>query len=124
MKEQHQRNIDRQKNKTYVAIAKHKFAVMSAQKVRPFADLIRGKYADQAMDILKAYPNRGARLVEKVLKSAIANAADQNEPDPEALVVTKVLVGGAPMFKRFRPKARGMSSVIKKRMSHITVELG
>ena len=63
--------------------AKHKFAVISAQKVRPFANLIRGQYADDAMNILKAYPNRGARLVEKVLKSAMANAEDRNEPDPE-----------------------------------------
>ncbi|MBR2693790.1 MAG: 50S ribosomal protein L22 [Thermoguttaceae bacterium] len=104
--------------------AKHKFAVISAQKVRPFANLIRGHYADDAMNILKAYPNRGARLVEKVLKSAMANAEDRNEPDPENLVVVEVLIDGGPMFKRFRPKARGMSSVIKKRMSHITVTLG
>ena len=104
--------------------AKHKFAVISAQKVRPFANLIRGQYADDAMNILKAYPNRGARLVEKVLKSAMANAEDRNEPDPNNLVVLEVQIDGGPMFKRFRPKARGMSSVIKKRTSHITVTLG
>jgi large subunit ribosomal protein L22 len=104
--------------------AKHKFAVISAQKVRPFADLIRGQYADDAMNILRAYPNRGARLVEKVLKSAMANAEDRNESDPDNLVVVEVQIDGGPMFKRFRAKARGMSSVIKKRTSHITVTLG
>lgn len=113
-----------QENDMIYYTAKHKFAVISAQKVRPFADLIRGKDADQAMNILKAYPNRGARLIEKVLKSAMANAEDRNEPDPESLIVIDIHIDGGPMFKRFRPKARGMSSVIKKRMSHITVTLG
>ena len=104
--------------------AKHKFAVMSAQKVRPFANLVRGKYADEAMDILKAYPNSGARLVEKVVKSAMANAENMNEQDPESLMIVDIRIDGGPMFKRFRPKARGMSSVIKKRMCHISVTLG
>ena len=97
---------------------------MSAQKIRPFADLVRGKYADEARDLLKCYPNRGARLVEAVLKSAMANAEDLNVADPESLVVMEVRIDGGPMIKRFRPKSRGMSSVIKKRMSHITVTLG
>ncbi len=103
--------------------AKHKFAVMSAQKVRPFADLIRGKYADEAMSILSCYPNRGARLLEATLKSAMANAEDLNNPDPSNLVVAEVRIDGGPMFKRVRPKSRGMSSMIKKRMCHITVVL-
>jgi len=107
-----------------VYTAKHKFAVMSAQKVRPFADLIRGKYADDAMNLLSCYPNRGARLLEATLKSAMANAEDLNNPEPENLMVVDVRVDGGPMFKRFRPKSRGMSSVIKKRMCHITVVLG
>ena len=56
--------------------AQHKFAQISAQKVRVFADLIRGKYADEAMTLLQCYPNRGARMLEKVLKSAMHNAED------------------------------------------------
>ena len=104
--------------------AKHKFAVMSAQKVRPFANLIRGKYADDAMDLLSCYPNRGARLIEATLKSAMANAEIQNSPDPENLTIVDVRVDGGPIIKRFRPKSRGMSSLIKKRMCHITVVLG
>ena len=61
---------------SYKAI--HKFAHISAQKVRPFADIIRGQYALEAVDALKFFPNRGARMLEKVLKSAIANAEDRN----------------------------------------------
>lgn len=106
-----------------VYTAKHKFAVMSAQKIRPFADLIRGKFADEARDLLASYPNRGARLLEAVLKSAMSNAEDRGVPKSENLMVAEVRIDGGPMFKRFRPKSRGMSSVIKKRMSHITVSL-
>ena len=56
--------------------ATHRFARISARKVRPLADLIRGKYADEALDILKYQPQRGARMLEKVLKSAMGNAED------------------------------------------------
>lgn len=113
-----------EKEKPTVYTAKHKFAVMSAQKIRPFADLIRGKYADEARDLLASYPNRGARLLEAVLKSAMSNAEDRGFPDAKDLEVIEVTIDGGPMFKRFRPKSRGMSSVIKKRLSHITVTLG
>ena len=67
--------------------AKHKFAQISAQKVRVFADLIRGKYADEAMTLLQCYPNRGARMLEKVLKSAMHNAEDLRASSIEDLRV-------------------------------------
>ena len=57
--------------------AVHRFARISARKVRPLADLIRGKFADDALDILRYQPHRGARLLEKVLRSAMANAEDR-----------------------------------------------
>lgn len=104
--------------------ASHKFATMSAQKIRAFADLIRDKYADDAMNLLSCYPNRGARLLEAVVKSAMANAEDRNSPDADSLMVLDVRIDSGPMTKRFRPKSRGMSSVIKKRMCHIKVTLG
>jgi large subunit ribosomal protein L22 len=103
--------------------AKHRFARISPRKVRPFADLIRGKFADEALDILKYYPNRGARMLEKVLKSAVANAEDQRAMGISELEVIDVRVDSGPMFKRWRPKARGMSAIRKKRMSHISIEL-
>jgi large subunit ribosomal protein L22 len=106
----------------------HRNARISSRKVRLVADLIRGKYADEALDILKFQPQRGARMIEKVLKSAVGNAADplQNNGRShkiEDLVVTNVQVGGGPMFKRVRPMARGMAFMVRKRSSHITVGL-
>jgi large subunit ribosomal protein L22 len=103
--------------------AKHRYARISPRKVRLFADLIRGKSADQALDILRYHPNRGARMLEKVLKSALANAEDRRAPNLGGLQVVEVRVDGGPMFKRLKPKARGMAAIIKKRMSHISIAL-
>jgi large subunit ribosomal protein L22 len=103
--------------------ATHRFARISARKVRPLADLIRGKFADEALDILRYQPHRGARLLEKVLKSALGNAESMRVQNPEALLVTDARVDQGPMFKRVRPRARGMAFMIKKRMSHIRVAL-
>ena len=106
----------------------HRNARISARKVRLVANLIRGRYADDALDILKFQSQRGARMLEKVIKSAVGNAADplQNGGRSyrvEDLVVTNVQVGGGPMFKRVRPMARGMAFMVKKRSSHIQVGL-
>ena len=103
--------------------AVHRFARISPRKVRPLADMIRGKFADEALDYLRYQPHRGARLLEKVLKSALANAEDRRAPNLQHLIVVDVRVDGGPMFRRMRPKARGMASIIKKRMSHIQVSL-
>jgi large subunit ribosomal protein L22 len=105
----------------YTAV--HRFARISARKVRPLADLIRGKHADEALDLLKYQPQRGARLLEKVLKSALGNAEDLRATALSELVVTDVRIDGGPMFKRIRPRARGMAFMIKKRMSHIHVSV-
>ena len=101
--------------------AKHKHARISATKVRPLAKLIRGKRVDEALAILRYQPQRGARMLEKVLKSALGNAEDKRAPNIGGLVVTEARVDGGPMFKRLRPRARGMAHVIKKRFSHIIV---
>ena len=103
--------------------ATHRFARISARKVRPLADLIRGKFADDALDILRYQPHRGARMLEKVLRSALANAEDRRATNLHHLMVVDVRVDGGPMFKRMQPKARGMASIIKRRMSHIRVAL-
>lgn len=104
------------------AIYRH--APISAQKVRYFADLIRNMNADQAAEQLQFFPNRGAKMLEKVLRSAMSNAADLGDSDPESLEIFEVRVDGGPMAKRWRPKSRGMSTIVKKRTSHITVVLG
>ena len=108
--------------------ATHRFARISARKVRPLADMIRGKFADEAMDILKYQPQRGARLLEKVLQSAMGNAQDPDQNPgktvrAEQLVVTDARIDGGPMFKRIRPVSRGMAYMIKRRSSHISVVL-
>ena len=108
--------------------ASHRYARISPRKVRPLADMIRGKFADEALDILRYQPQRGARMLEKVINSALGNAQDPDQTrgktvDVDNLVVAEARVDGGPMFKRMRPRARGMAFMIKKRMSHIHVTL-
>jgi large subunit ribosomal protein L22 len=91
--------------------------------VRPLADLVRGKNADEALEILRYMPHRGARMLEKVIKSALGNAEEARDADVRDLVVTDARVDDGPMFKRVRPRARGMAFMIKRRMSHIRVAL-
>ena len=101
--------------------ATYRYARISARKVRALANLIRGKHADEALDLLRYQPQRGARMLEKVLKSALGNAEDRRAPSMQDLVVVDARVDEGPMFKRIRPRARGMAFMIKKRMSHIRV---
>ena len=103
--------------------ASHRFARISPRKVRLMADIVRGKLADEALELLRYQPQRGARMLEKVIKSALANAEDRRAPNLNTLVLTDVRVDGGPMLKRMMPRARGMASVIKRRMSHIRVSL-
>ena len=101
--------------------AKHRYARVSATKVRPFADMIRGMTAGDGLNALKYVPNRGAKVLEKVLRSAIANAEDKGARNVDRLKITEARVDGGPMIKRIQPRARGMAYVIRRRMSHIHV---
>ena len=103
--------------------AVHRYARISARKVRPLADLIRGKHADEALDLLRYQPQRGARMLEKLIHSALGNAEDLRAPNVGGLRVVDARVDGGPMFKRMRPRARGMAHVIARRSSHITVKV-
>ena len=103
--------------------AKHRFADMNARKIRQFAALIRGRMADEALEILRFYPNKGARLLEEVLKSAMGNAEDRGSRDKDELVVIESRVDGGPIMKRFQPRARGSAFPIKRRYAHIVVVL-
>src|SRR6185437_8113678 len=103
--------------------ATHRFARISVRKLRPILDLVRGKYADDAVDILKYLPHRGARMIEKVLKSAMANAEDRGVRNVGDLVVTDARGEGGPMFKRLMPRARGMAYMVRRRSSHIVIGL-
>ena len=103
----------------------HRHARISARKVRPLADMIRGKAVDDALAILRYQPQRGARMLEKVIRSAMGNAQENGERpvNIENLVVVDCRVDGGPMFKRVRPRARGMAFMVLRRMSHIQVTL-
>lgn len=101
----------------------HRFADVGPRKIRLFADLIRGKNVDEALQLLRFYPNRGAKLVLAVVESAYGNADHLECPDPDGLIVRECRVDGAPMFKRIQPRARGTAFQIKRRMSHIVVTL-
>ncbi|HEV3143101.1 MAG TPA: 50S ribosomal protein L22 [Gemmataceae bacterium] len=103
--------------------AKHRFADMSARKIRPFAAMIRGKTADEALQLLRFVPNKSARLIEQVLKSALGNAQEKGARDVEELIVMESRVDGAPMFKRIMPRARGTAYPIKRRLAHIVITL-
>ena len=103
--------------------AKHRFADTGPRKIRLFADLIRGKNVDEALQLLRFYHNRGAKLLLSVVQSAYGNATDRESPDPDGLVVSECRVDGAPMFKRIQPRARGTAFQIKRRMAHIHVTL-
>ena len=103
--------------------AKHRYARISATKVRPFANLIRGLTAAEGVDTLRYVPNRGARVLEKVLKSAMANAEEKGARNVASLRITEARVDGGPMFKRIRPRARGMAFEIRRRSSHVHVAI-
>ncbi len=98
-----------------------RYADMSARKVRPFAALIRGRAADEALELLRFYPNKSARLMEQVLKSALGNAEDRGARAVDELVVTESRVDGGPIMKRIMPRARGTAYPIKRRYAHIHV---
>lgn len=103
--------------------ASHRFARISATKVRPFADMIRGKSASEALDALRYTPNRGARLLEKVVRSVMANAEDKGARNVDNLTIVEARVDGGPMYKRLRPRARGMAFLVRRRFSHIHVSI-
>jgi large subunit ribosomal protein L22 len=103
--------------------AKHRFADMSARKVRPFAALVRGRPVDEALELLRFLPNKSARLLEAVIKSALGNAEDRGARHLDELTVAESRVDGGPMMKRIMPRARGTAYPIKRRLAHIHVTL-
>jgi len=104
------------------AIAKARFVRTSPRKARLVIDVIRGKDAQEALAILKFTPNYAARLIEKVLASAVANAENNHHMDGDNLRVALALVDGGPnILKRVRYAPQGRGYRIVKRMSHITI---
>ncbi len=102
-------------------VAKLKNTRISAQKVRLVADQIRGLPVDNAINLLTFSNKKAAKIIKKVLESAIANAEHNDAADVDELVVSEIMVDEGPTMKRWRPRARGRANKILKRMSHVTV---
>ena len=100
-----------------------KYARISARKVKIVADLIRGKNVDEALAIVKFTPKASSDIIEKLLKSAIANAENNQGMSAENLYIEECYASQGPIMKRIKPRAQGRAYRIEKRTSHITVVL-
>jgi len=100
-----------------------KYVRIAPRKVRRVVDLVRGKYVDEALSILKFVPNRAAKQVSKVVASAAANAENNLGADRELLKVSLAFVDQGPTMKRIQPRAMGRAYRILKRSSHITIRV-
>ena len=103
--------------------AKHRFARIAPRKARLLMDLVRGRDVDDALTILRFAKQRASGMVEKVIRSAVANANEQEVSSRNTLYVAKAWVDPGPIIKRFQPKDRGKAYPIKKRTSHLVVTL-
>lgn len=106
------------------AVAKLRYARISAQKGRLVADQIRGLPVGQALSLLQFSKKKGAEMIKKVLDSAIANAENNEGADIDELKVSAICVDEGPVMKRIRARAKGRAARILKRTSHITITVG
>jgi len=93
------------------------------RKVRLLVEHVKGKHALWALSLLRYHPSKGAKMLRKVIQSAVANAVENAGLDAESLVISKIQVDEGPRLKRYEPKAMGRAGVILKRTSHISVVL-
>ena len=100
-----------------------KYVRMSPSKLKPIADLVRGKNLDEALTILKFTPGKGSEIFEKVVLSAAANAENNHDMNRDELYVAEIYANQGPPMKRWRAGARGSASRILKRSSHVGVTL-
>lgn len=100
-----------------------KFVRVPPLKARRVMDAIRGMYVDEALAILRFTPNRAARYIEKLVKSAAANAYEGWAAEPAELKISEIMAGGGPTMKRIQPRAQGRAYRILKRTSHLSVRL-
>ena len=103
--------------------ATHRYARISPRKARLLMDLVRGRDVDDAITMLRFAKQRASGMIEKVIRSAVANANEQEVPTRETLYVAKAWVDPGPIIKRFQPKDRGKAYPIQKKTSHLVVEL-
>ncbi|MBI4378987.1 MAG: 50S ribosomal protein L22 [Nitrospinae bacterium] len=100
-----------------------KYVRTSPRKTRLVADAIRGKRVGEALNLLTFINKKPARIIKKLLKSAMANAEDKKFEDIDSLLVSRIMVDKGPIWKRQLARARGKVNPIKKRTSHITIVL-
>ena len=112
-----------EENQKLEATAVLKYARISSRKVKIVADLIRGKQVDEALAIIKFTPKASSEILEKLLKSAIANAENNHGMKSNNLYVSEIYANQGPTMKRIRPAAKGSAVRIRKRTSHITIKL-
>ena len=105
------------------AVATLKYARISSRKVKIVADLIKGKDAQDALAIVKFTPKAASEIIEKLLKSAIANAENNHGMNSSKLYVAEIYANQGPTLRRIRPAAKGSAVRIRKRTSHITIVL-
>ncbi len=98
-----------------------RFVRLSPTKARLVADLVRGKSAVQALDILQFTNKKAAKIIKKTLSSAIANATNNFDMDEEKLYVSTIMVNQGPVLKRISPRAMGRADIIRKPTAHIIV---
>jgi len=98
-----------------------RYARITPRKARRVVDLIRGKKAGEALIALRFMPYRGSSFVEKILKSAMANAEQKKAMNAEDMIISKGFVDQGPVMKRMEPRSMGRANVIRKRTSHITL---
>ena len=108
---------------TLEAKATLRYARISSRKVKIVADLIRGKKVDEALAIVKFTPKASSEIIEKLLKSAIANAENNHGMNRGNLIVSEIYANQGPTLKRIRPAAKGSAVRTRKRTSHITIVL-
>ena len=100
-----------------------KFVRISPRKIRLVMDQVRGKRVAEALNMLSFAPQKGALILKKLIDSAVANAGQNSGVDVDALFVKRVYADEGPTLKRFRPRAQGRATKIRKRSSHLTVVL-
>ena len=103
--------------------ARLRFARVAPRKVRLVADLIRGKRSEEALNILTYTKKAAAKILIKLLKSAIANASQKKHIDIDRLYIKRITVDQGPTIKRYPPRALGRATMIRKRTSHIHITL-
>ncbi len=108
---------------TNAATAKLRYVRIAPRKLRVIANMVRGKPVAQAINSLRFLNRAGSREFFKLLVSAVANAEDQGDIDVDALVVRTVMVDQGPALRRWRPRAQGRATKVKKYTSHVFVEI-